>query len=166
MKKSYRVGARGTRSVAASRNIGNPRMRSSAVRSSRNVKRNGRVMAAKVYSDGFGNYRPWSGAVETWDNLEAFDRLDTLESYIDEAYYDDGVGEGLINETALNDLLWFEPEFVYEIVGLYYNADTGEVSDEPFDDDYVEESARIKGRRVTASSKSRNAMNRARFSRR
>lgn len=140
MKRNFRVSPKSKKSVSASRRIGNPKRRSrvSGVRASRNLHRKRAVTAAKVYTDGFGNYRPWSGAVDTWDNLEKFDRLDALESYIDDMYYNDEMGEGVINETELNDLLWFEPETVYEAVGLYYNDDTGEVSDEPFDE-YDEE---------------------------
>lgn len=101
------------------------------------------VKAARVYRDGLGGYQPWSGAVDTWNKLEEFDKIDALEAAIDELYYDESAGEGVINETQLNDLLWFEPETVYEWVGLYYNEDTGEVSDEPFEDE-IEESVRRK----------------------
>lgn len=95
------------------------------------------VTAARVYTDGFSGYKPWSGAVDTWNNLEKFDKIDELEAFIDEMYYDESAGTGVINETALNDLLWFEPETVYEAVGLYYDEDSDTVSDEPFDaDDY------------------------------
>lgn len=97
------------------------------------------IKAAKVYTDGFGSYTPWSGATQTWSILEQFDKLDELEAYIDEVYYNEEIGEGVINETELNDLLWFEPETVYEAVGLYYNEETDEVSDEPFEDEDYEE---------------------------
>ena len=94
------------------------------------------VTAASVTSSiGLSAFEPWSGAVDTWEKLEEFDKLDELEQYIDSEYYNDEAGEGVIDETALNDLLWFEPEFVYEMVGLYYDSQTGEVSDEPFDED-------------------------------
>lgn len=140
MKRKFHVSPKSKRGVTASRHIGNPRngRRMSGVRSSRSVRRKDSVTAAKIYTDGFGNYQPWSGAVETWENLDKFDKLDALESYLDEAYYNDELGEGALSETELNDLLWFEPEHIYEVVGLYYDEDTGEVSDEPFDD-YDEE---------------------------
>lgn len=109
------------------------RYTSRPVRSSTRTRGKRPIKAAKVYTDGFGNYAPWSGATQTWSILEQFDRLDELESWIDEIYYSEEMGEGVINETELNDLLWFEPETVYEAVGLYYNADTDEVSDEPFE---------------------------------
>lgn len=140
MKRKFHVSPKSKRSVTASRSIGNPRKRSrmSDVRSSRTVRRKNAVTAAKIYTDGFGNYQPWSGAVDTWENLDKFDKLDALEAYLDEEYYNEELGEGTLSETELNDLLWFEPEHIYEMVGLYYDYNTGEVSDEPFDD-YDEE---------------------------
>lgn len=92
-----------------------------------------RVMAAKVAMS-FDEFKPWSGAVDTWNTLKDFGKLDLFEQILDDTYYDESAGEAVINETELNDLLWFEPETVYEWVGLYYNDETGEVSDEPFDD--------------------------------
>lgn len=91
------------------------------------------VKAAKVYTDGFSSYEPWSGAKETWEALEKYDKLDAFEAILDEAYYNEGIGEGVINETDLNDLLWFEPGWVCEMVGLYYDDYSGEISDEPFE---------------------------------
>lgn len=105
------------------------------VNSSRSIHGKRKVMAAKVYADGFTGYTPWSGAKDTWYNLEKYGKIDELESYIDEMYYNAEVGEGIIDETELNDLLWFEPELVYEYVGLYYDPDKDRVSDEPFDDE-------------------------------
>lgn len=114
------------------------------------------IKAARLTID-FGQYKPWSGAVDTWDNLERFDKIDLLEQILDDTYYDETAGEAVLSETELNDLLWFEPETVYEWVGLYYNDSTGEVSDEPFDedDDEIEESVRAKGRKSVKASKLR-----------
>ena len=97
------------------------------------------VEAASVIQNGLSGYKPWSGAKDTWEILEKFGKLDELENYIDEMFYDESRGEGVIGETELNDLLWFEPEHIYEYVGLYYNPDTDEVSDEPFDEDDEED---------------------------
>ena len=131
-------------------------VKASKLRKGRNRKA---VTAARLTID-FGQYKPWSGAVDTWDNLERFDKIDLLEQILDDTYYNEAAGEAILSETELNDLLWFEPETVYEWVGLYYNDETGEVSDEPFDDDYddkddeIEESVRAKGMKsVKASSK-------------
>lgn len=111
-----------------------PTEASTKLRSKRNV-----TAASVTSSIGLSAFEPWSGAVDTWEKLEDFDKLDELEQYIDSEYYNDEAGEGVIDETALNDLLWFEPEFVYEMVGLYYDSQTGEVSDEPFDEDEDDE---------------------------
>lgn len=53
-------------------------------------------------------YKPWSGAVSTYDRIYNEDKLDLLESVL-ESLYPDG-----IDETALNDLLWFDEEAVFE----------------------------------------------------
>ena len=114
------------------------------------------VMAMRLTSD-FSEFRPWSGAVDTWNTLADYDKLDVLESILDTTFIDEN-GEGIMSETELNDLLWFEPETVYEWVGLYYNDETGEVSDEPFDEDDedededIEESTKVRGKKsVTAA---------------
>lgn len=67
MRRKFHVSSKSKRSVTASRSIGNPRKRSrmSGVRSSRTIRRKNAVTAAKIYTDGFGNYQPWSGAVDT-----------------------------------------------------------------------------------------------------
>ena len=129
------------------------------------------IKSTRVYRDGLRGYTPWSGAVDTWDNLEKFDKIDVLEQVLDDAYYDESAGEGVINETELNDLLWFEPETVYEWVGLYYNDETGEVSDEPFDDEEeedfyedeeIEESVKAKRRSRISAAKKRISASRRR----
>lgn len=53
-------------------------------------------------------YTPWSGAVSTYDRIYNEDKLDLLESVLEDLYPDG------IDETALNDLLWFDEETVFE----------------------------------------------------
>lgn len=77
----------------------------------------------KIYS--FEDFEPWSGAIETWEKLQEFDKIGTLEATLED-FYPDG-----IDETELNDILWFDEESVFDWVGLYYNSDTDVVSDEP-----------------------------------
>lgn len=72
-----------------------------------------------------GDYKPWSGAVDTWDKIEEAGKLDELESMLEDMY-PEGIGM-----TELNDLLWFEPETVFEWLGL-------EEEDSDEDDDYEE----------------------------
>ena len=76
----------------------------------------------KLYKEGITNFEPWSGAVDTWNALEEFNKIDELESILEDIYPDG------MPETDLNDLLWFEPETVYEWVGLEYDEDSGKVS--------------------------------------
>lgn len=97
------------------------------------------IKAAKLIRDAFDGYTPWEGARYTAEALDRYDRWDALAEYIDEAYYDEKVGEGVISITDLNDLLWFEPKFVANAVGLYYDEENDEWSDEPFDEDSEED---------------------------
>lgn len=129
------IRAKGRKSVKASRNANRKPVKASKLRKGKNRKT---VTAARLTID-FGQYKPWSGAVDTWENLERFDKIDLLEQILDDTYYNEEAGEAVMSETELNDLLWFEPETVYEWVGLYYNDETGEVSDEPFDSEDEDE---------------------------
>ena len=57
-------------------------------------------------------YTPWSGAVSTYETIIEADKVEEFESLIDELYPDG------IEEVTLNDILWFEPEFILESLGL------------------------------------------------
>ena len=57
-------------------------------------------------------FKPWSGAVDTWEKIEDAGMVDDLDALLEEIY-----PEGL-TETELNDLLGFEPEWVLESLGL------------------------------------------------
>lgn len=65
----------------------------------------------KVYSD-FGSYRPWSGAVENYQELERLGRLGDFESLLEECY-PEGMEMGQIN-----DILWFDFGWVKEMLGI------------------------------------------------
>lgn len=82
-----------------------------------------RLEEARVYYDFPGDYKPWSGAVDTWDRIVDEDKIDALEQYLDEMYPDG------IDETELNDLLWFEPEYIFEILGISDEEDENEEED-------------------------------------
>ena len=62
----------------------------------------------KLFTEDFNDYEPWSGAVNTFNTIEEHDKLDDLEFLID-VLYPDG-----ISFTELNDLLWFDSDFVFE----------------------------------------------------
>lgn len=62
--------------------------------------------------DTLDEFQPWSGAKETWQKICDAKLGFTFFAVLEELY-PDGIGE---NE--LNDLLWFEPDACYEMVGL------------------------------------------------
>lgn len=69
------------------------------------------------------HYTPWQGAIDTYDNLQSYGVLDAFFDEL-EVCYPNG-----INITDLNDLLWFEPEYCYSLVGLNYDSESGEILD-------------------------------------
>lgn len=88
----------------------------------------------KIYSEqSLANFKFWSGAENTaqriWDEQgsEGFDQLEAIL----EDLYPDG-----IDETDLNDLLWFDTDTVYEWLGI---EDEEEDDDEDEDDEEEED---------------------------
>ena len=57
-------------------------------------------------------YSPWSGAIGTYNTILEAGKEEEFEYLIDELF-----PEG-IEEATLNDILWFEPEFILESLGL------------------------------------------------
>ena len=57
-------------------------------------------------------YTPWSGAVDTYNTIEEAGKTEEFESLIDELYPDG------IEEVKLNDILWFESDWILEMLGL------------------------------------------------
>lgn len=87
----------------------------------------------KIYSEqSLADFKFWSGAETTaqriWEEQgsEGFDQLEAIL----EDLYPDG-----IDETDLNDLLWFDADTVYEWLGI----DNEEEEDDEDDDDEEEE---------------------------
>ena len=76
----------------------------------------------KVIID-FSEYKPWSGAIETYELIKDADKLDELEAYLEECYPDG------ITETKINDILWFDGEEVLSYLGL------GDAEDEEIETD-------------------------------
>ena len=58
------------------------------------------------------NFKAWSGAKDTLNKLIELDKCDDLE-FILEDLYPDG-----LTDTQLNDILWFEDEWIYETLGI------------------------------------------------
>jgi len=67
----------------------------------------------KVYSEiTLLSFQTWSGATETKNRIIEAGKGEEFDSLIEELYPDG------IDETKLNDILWFEPEWVYESLGM------------------------------------------------
>lgn len=79
----------------------------------------------KVIID-FSDYKPWSGAVDTYELIKDADKLDELEAYFEELYPDG------ITATQINDILWFDGEEVLKYLGL------GDAEDEEIDESIKE----------------------------
>ncbi len=62
----------------------------------------------------FSDYRPWSGAVSAYDRIISERGEDALENALEQIF---DCGE-TPTATAINDLLWFEPEAVYSLLGM------------------------------------------------
>ena len=58
------------------------------------------------------NFEAWSGAKSTLDRIIAEGKCDELETVLEELYPDG------MTDTQLNDLLWFEPDTVFELIGI------------------------------------------------
>nr|DAF57918.1 MAG TPA: hypothetical protein [Siphoviridae sp. ctXYk3]DAK24501.1 MAG TPA: hypothetical protein [Caudoviricetes sp.] len=71
------------------------------------------------------DFKPWSGAVNTYERLKRNDKLNELEWSLSEIF-----GKDDIEETELNDLLWFEPDTVFEMVGLNTESEIEEEIEE------------------------------------
>lgn len=81
----------------------------------------------------FDDYKPWSGAIDTYDRIEEEGKLGDLENLLEECY-----PEG-IYMVGINDILWFDWEWVFEELGITYGDDEEETEDEEdFDESLFE----------------------------
>ena len=58
------------------------------------------------------NFQPWSGAKDTWETIKTNNKVEALESILEDMY-----PEGL-EEVKLNDLLWHESDWILESLGI------------------------------------------------
>lgn len=84
----------------------------------------------KIISD-LSDFKPWSGAVDTWDKIENAGKVDTLDFMLEDMYPDG------LTATELNDLLWFDADWVLSMVGI---EEEPEGDDEDADSEDLEES--------------------------
>lgn len=67
----------------------------------------------KLYTEtDLHGFTAWSGAVDMQNKILAEGKADDFEALIDELYPDG------LSETALNDILWFEDEWLTEALDL------------------------------------------------
>lgn len=62
-------------------------------------------------------YKPWAGAIDTWDTIEAAGKLAELEAILEDCY-PEGISMG-----GLNDLLWHDGDTVLGWLGLSEDED-------------------------------------------
>lgn len=58
------------------------------------------------------DFEAWSGAVDTKDTILEHGKEKQFEQLLDELYPDG------LTETEINDILWFETDWVYENLGI------------------------------------------------
>ena len=58
------------------------------------------------------NFDAWSGAVDTKERIIQEGKADEFDNLIDELYPDG------LSETQLNDILWFEEDWIFEMLGI------------------------------------------------
>lgn len=72
----------------------------------------------KIYSEiSLKDFTPWGGAIETYDYVYQMGLIDKLEDIIDELYPDG------IEDTVLNDLLWFDRDAIEDWLGIKQEND-------------------------------------------
>ena len=87
----------------------------------------------KIYTEcSLENFVPWSGAVYTFNHIMEEGGMRNLEWVLENSYPDG------IDETALNDIFWFEPEWCFEMAGVS-NPYEEEEEDEEEDEDEKDE---------------------------
>lgn len=88
-----------------------------SIKESRN-RRAQRLQETKISYDLLdGTYHPWSGAVDTWNTIEDNGLLEELDNLLEDLYPDG------LSETELNDLLWFDSDWIFEQLGISEDED-------------------------------------------
>ena len=76
----------------------------------------------KIYrEESLSNFKFWSGAIL---NAEEFtlEELDQITAALESLDNGDGY-----DETQINDLMWFEPEYLASLIGLEWDSKAGKV---------------------------------------
>lgn len=77
----------------------------------------------KIYREkSLSNFRFWSGAISNAEEF-TFEELDRIGEELEAL---DCEGDGY-DEAYINDLMWFEPEYLASLIGLEWDSETGKV---------------------------------------
>ena len=70
------------------------------------------------------DHKAWSGAVDTLNRIKELNLEANFDSLIEELYPDG------IDETHLNDILWFDSEWIFESLGISEEEEEEEEEEE------------------------------------
>lgn len=62
---------------------------------------------------GIANFEAWSGAIDTKETIVKHNKESQFDSLIEELYWETG-----ISDVGLNDLLWHDSDWVYEMLNI------------------------------------------------
>ena len=85
------------------------------------IERMIKMIIKKVYE--LEEFQPWIGAVDTWEKILEAGEVAEFERMLDDTY-----GGDEIEETTLNDILWFDSEYVLDYLGILSTDDESEVN--------------------------------------
>lgn len=88
----------------------------------------------KINSEiGISDFGAWSGAVETKERIISENKEREFDLLIEDLYPDG------LTDTQLNDILWFEEDWIFEQLGIEDPEEEDEEEDEEEEDDSDEE---------------------------
>lgn len=76
------------------------------------MKHRGMSLLEAIILQDLDDYEPWEGAVNTYERIKKAGKLEEFDNMIEEMYPDG------IRVSELNDLLWFEDEWVYNMLDM------------------------------------------------
>lgn len=88
----------------------------------------------KVYYEFLDKFEPWSGAVNTYEKINDAGKLGALDEFLDEHFR----GK-IVSEDDVNDLLWFEDDYVLNSLGIHDDEDDDEEDDDEENEDEEDE---------------------------
>ena len=91
----------------------------------------------KVYKeiDSAEEFEFWSGAVDTYNDIVDADKENEFWDLLEETFSD----MECVSETEINDFVWFEQEYIYNLLGLDENGKPIDDDEDDEDDEYDDE---------------------------